>query len=257
MKKIIYFAIVLFLFSCKKEKIEPVETPNFFEGKLKRMNDFLFYYDSTEGYLNKVNRINSTDTLTYYLINRENNRIVYFDPNTNEKFFAYFNADKRIKSIKRWDELSMTEKPFYKINFSNQLQSIEEPDQPPVYDKSIENFEFDAKNCIKYIVDFIIVTLSTPTHERVTVENTFTSLSYDKYAPNQQALTYNSFVSPYLDIPYFLGFDNYYIINPNQNLLKTSYAKNYDYEFNNKNQLIKSIIEIRSGFYKEFAMEYY
>ena len=91
MKNIYFIIAIIFLFGCKKEKIEPSEKVDL-TGKLKCLilkdnyKQLFKYYDTT-GELKNISSIIGTDTFVFYSFKRES-KSVFVYPDTNR--FNYF-----------------------------------------------------------------------------------------------------------------------------------------------------------------------
>ena len=261
MKNIYFIIAIIFLFGCKKEKIEPSEKVDL-TGKLKCLilkdnyKQLFKYYDTT-GELKNISSIIGTDTFVFYSFKRES-KSVFVYPDTNR--FNYFykilmdNQDL-ISSFKSWE--NGISKDLYKFSYTNKLVFFTDKEgEPDIGNTKYHSFTIENGNYTKYLHTYLSL-FGGPFTD--TVKLMYTNLPNNRYAPLQKLLLYSDEMFNYL------GYDNNFIVPQNKNLVKsieingflrTKDLWDFEYEFNALSQLTKMKIT-RIGGVQEYTMEYY
>ena len=262
MRNIIYVIAIFFLFGCKKEKIEPISKISLV-GKLKSTifenNKLVFFYDDTFGLLQKVIVFNEIDTSVVYSFERNENKIFVYPKSNlyNDYFDISINQDGLIKSFKSWDDV--VSRNYYSVSYINKLNSFTDAvDNPFAGNGKYSNFTIENGNYIKYWHKFIPFLGGVGSD---TINCEYTEYPYDKYAPYQKLIVSGD---PILD---YLGFDGNFLFPQNKNLIRSiEYTNNlgvlymvldFNYTFNQTNQLINTKIVNSNGSLQEYTMEYY
>ena len=256
--KYIFLTIgILVFFACKMEKIEPINKIDL-NGKIKSITPQLgrkqeFIYNDTTGQLWRVEifDFNSNDTLDGLTIERNTNKIFIYPDSGAISYVDYFDIiidnEGLIKTFKSWFE--GRSKNFITFNYTNKLNYFS--------DLGTTNGRYDRFKIIdgnytsfihQYTSDF-----GYPVKDTFSI--TYTNLPYNKYAPLQKLLIYQSEILDYL------GYDDNYLFPQNKNLIDSIHINgeriyDFEYEFNSLNQLVKTYVTSNGGL-QEYTIEYY
>ncbi|MBK7640562.1 MAG: hypothetical protein IPJ22_11115 [Bacteroidetes bacterium] len=276
MKHILFaITILLFLFGCKKETIEPTngisENRIAVSGKLKSLNQFQFFYYPNTGELKSVKIYDSTTNTLVDYINLKSipNKITFSFPNKDTTFAIVtpFNTINRI----------MEKKPYFSPYTYQKCAVDYLNDECQLLFQN--NSFFNASNCFRdfrrkngnyvYCTYYYYFYIIGPNWGYDTFRIEYSNYTFNKYAPHQ-----GMFIAGGFDFesqlqheeipfePYLLGLNNRYLYPHNKNLIKSitnsyGYKVDYEYEFNTQNQLVKMKRYKEGILIDEYTLDYY
>jgi hypothetical protein len=241
MRKIIFGIVMILIFGCKKEKIEPIIKVDL-SGKIKSLEllkeyKLLFGYNDTTGYLSEIYTPN--DTINKAIIYRNDNMIYLFS-----NYKIRIDNEGLIKSFK--DSL---DRNFITFSYTNKLNYFGDLGTT---NGRYDRFKLIDGNYTSYIHQYTS-DFGFPVKDTFSIA--YTNLSYNKYAPYQKLLIYQPEILDYL------GYDDNYLFPQNKNLIESIHINgeriyDFEYEFNSLNQLVKTNVTSNGGV-QEYSMEYY
>lgn len=282
MKKKIPFLIIILcsLFSCKKEN----KTNNQLIGKLKSIkvytdtnsagginNLLLFAYDKNTNKIDSVKYIydrldGNGNTIklygSYHFLYSSNNILIdeynITNLNTHLKYKAPI-SNNYLSQINEVDSITNQEIPIFYVAKSNKLDTVyEENEFPLAYSRACYDYVFDGDNYNNFRFDYTTYNLINSYNIQDSAFITYTNLPFNKFAPMQNMFSDNTLFYLYSgsnivkDFKFILGFEDYYFYPHNKNLIAsirtvhdTTTIVYFNYEFNSKNQLTKTIVNFR------------
>lgn len=253
MRNIIFIIAIIFLFSCKKEKMDTTKGISLV-GKLKAKSEtsykYEYIYNDTTGLLQKIKYYGQTDTSLLSFIERKESKI-YIHPYKPELYNDYYdisiNQAGLIKSFKSWNKDISSN--LYTVSYTNKLNYFTDSRTNFILGNGkYYNFKMVDGNYISFVHKSIS---DWGTLRIDTFDLTYTNLPYNKYAPQQKFFLMGD---EFFD---FLGFDDIYLFPPNKNLIKSMGGREFEYDFNSLNQLIKMRVIDLGVLKREYTFEYY
>lgn len=233
MKKTVYILAIIFLFSCKKEKVEPSEnnTANkeTLTGKLKSLNQYQFFYYPNTGELKSVKVY---DSITNMLRD-------YIDLKSipNKITFSYANKDTTFAIVTPFNNISriMERLPYFSPYTYKKCEVDYLNDECQLLFQN--NSFFHASNCFRdfrkkngnyvYCTYYYYFYIIGANFGYDTFRIDYTNYSFNKHAPYQGMFLSNEYgfeIPIKHEIPfepYLLGLNNRYLYPHNRNLIKS------------------------------------